>query len=460
MKKLIYVEIAVFFAAGLAMELAHSETVSFTSAWSQINKTSAAQETSRLQTESLTESQTRASRHWLPKIYFEAKGTQTNDSGASFFGLLEQRSLKQTDFNPDSINHPESHLYTRGALGVDLALYEGGMKSSQVDLLAHTVAAQKNVTSQIQLEQYSAVGLAYGSIAVLDQQKTRFQILNAEVSRLIKGYQLGSQSNPVGYSGLLGMKSLINRVNGLLSQYEAQRRSHYATLHELGLKDAQWSPENIDSMAFVDRYFSGSSLSSGSPQQGEALSSYKIESEKESVKASEEIANLEKAKLLPRLGAFAEASMFSGNRETAHGYNAGLYLQWSLYDPSTHGIVKEAKLKSMAAAKYAEASEQEERAGRSALNESFKALRENIDLLNDSQKLLIEQSKMTETLFKNGSINALQFVEILNRRADLIALQGEVNLGLIKVGTQLVTKQKFDIEIHMGSGEINKRSEK
>ncbi len=252
MKKFIFVGSAIFFSA----RAASAESLSFTSVWSKINEKSAAQESSRLQTESLTESQSRASRHWLPKVYIDTRTYQTNDPGSSFFGLLEQRSVKQTDFSPDSINHPDTHLYTRGALGVDLALYEGGMRSSQVDLFKHSVAAQKSVTSQIQIEQYSAVGLSYGSISVLEQQKIRLQALSSEVVRMISGYQLGSQSNPVGYSGLLGMKSLANRLSGLIKQYETQSRSHYAALTEMGLKDHHWSPENIESSVFVNRYFS------------------------------------------------------------------------------------------------------------------------------------------------------------------------------------------------------------
>ena len=431
--------------------LASAETLSFSSAWSKVNEGSAAQEASKLQVETLKESQARASRHWLPKVYLDAKSYQTNDPGSVFFGLLEQRSLQQSDFNPDSINHPDSNTYTRGALGVDLALFEGGMKSSQVDMLKHSLAAQKSATSQIQIEQYSAVGLSYGSIAVLEQQKNKLQSLSSEISRMIKGYQLGSKSNPVGYSGLLGMKSLANRVSGLINQYESQSRAYYAALREMGLKDANWSPETMDSNTFIDRYFSKST------KESDALASFKTESAKENVKASAEAANMEKAKFLPRVGAFAESYVFNGNRATANGYTAGIYLQWSLFDPSDYGGLKEAKLKSMSAAKYSEASEQQERAERAALSESIKSLRQNIDLLNDSHKLLVEQSKMTETLFKNGSINALQIVEILSRRTDLIAQQGEAELSLIKAGSQIVTKQNFDIAKQLSDGVRNEK---
>ena len=203
--------------------------------------------------------------------------------------------------------------------------------------------------------------------------------------------------------------------------------------------------------SFIVRYFSNSS------KESDALASFKTESVKETVKASAEAANMEKAKFLPRVGAFAESYVFNGNRTTANGYNAGIYLQWSLFDSNDYGGLKEAKLKSLSAAKYSEASQQQERAERAALSESIKSLRQNIELLNDSHKLLVEQSKMTRTLFKNGSINALQIVEILSRRTDLIVQQCEAELNLIKAGSQIVTKQKFEVAKQLSLGDIDEK---
>lgn len=424
--------------------LAVAKSLAFEEAWKIINEGSAAQESSRLQGEAYAEAHARAARHWLPRLYIDAKSYQTDDPGNSFFGLLEQRALQASDFNPDSVNHPDSHLYTRGALGVDLPLFEGGMKSSQVDMYQHLSRAQEKATSQVQIEQYAQVGLSYGSLSVIEQQKNKLQVLNEEIERMIKGYQLGNKSNPVGYSGLLGMRSLANRLNGLIKQYEAQSKSHFVALNEMGLKGGDWSPVAIDSSEFVKKYLATSVASEAS---------YKIETSLENVKASEKMASMERAKFLPRVGAFAESYVFTGSRNSANGYSAGLYLQWSLYDPANYGSRREALLKAKSAAKFAEASGERERAEREALIETIKSLNENINLLNDSYKILLEQSKMTATLFRNGSINALQIVEIVNRRADLIIQQGEAELGLLKASSELITKQKFDIaaQLHLGA---------
>lgn len=421
------------------------QVVSFDRAWGKIRSDSPAIESSQLQVEALGESQKRAARHWLPRVYLDAKSYQTNDPGASFFGLLEQRSLQQSDFNPDLINHQDAHVYTRGALGLDLPLYEGGLKSAQADVYKYSFNAQSNATSQVELEQYSQAGMSYASIAVLEQQKAKLQTLQSEIIRMIKGYQLGSKSNPIGYSGLLGMKSLANRLAGLIDQYESMSRAYYLILFEMGLKDPSWIPENMDSVAFVDQYFPATQII-------DTQTSYKAEASKESAFASLEMANMEKAQFLPRIGIFAESYVFKGDRATANGYNAGLYLQWNLFDSSSYGSLREAKLKAMSASKYSESIGQQERAERSAMLEKVKSLKANLALLNDSDNLLSEQTKMTATLFRNGSINALQIVEILSRRTDLIAQQSEARLDLIKVSSQSVTKQKFEIKQHLSSG--------
>lgn len=449
MKRLKFFLIPFLIVTSQARANSPNPTLSFVSVWNQINENSTSQEASRLQEKSLNESVVRSSRHWLPQIYLDVKAYQTNEPGASFFGLLEQRALKQNDFNPDLINHPAAQVYTRGALGLDLPLYEGGIRVDEKAMYTHELAAQQNMTTQIQLEQYAHVGLSYGSIAVLEQQKNRLQALNTEVLQMIKSYQLGSKSNPVGYSGLLGMKSLSNRLMGLINQYEAQRKSHYALLSEMGLQNQEWVPEAVGSNIFVRRYFSEFS------KLEKSAVSYKIESARENVLVTEQVASMEKAKFLPQVGAFAESTVFRADRDSATGYNVGLYLKWNLFDPSSYGRHKEAQLKSRAVAKFSEAAEQQEGAERTALTEQISSLRQNLILLDESYNLLAEQSRVTRTLFNNGSINALQFVEILNRKADLITQQCEAELGLLKVASQVITKQKFNIKDQLDTGVQN-----
>ncbi len=420
-------------------------SLSFKEVWSQIESTSPAQEAAHLQVQSLEEARARADRHWLPKVYVDARTYQTNDPGQSFFGLLEQRKVTQSDFDPNALNHPGTSTYTRGALGLDLPLFEGNMKVSQSALYDHSLKAQKMTSSQIQLEQYSQVGIAYGSIIVLQAQIEKLNNVSDEIQKLLKRYQIGQKSNPVGYSGLLGLKSLANRISGLLEQYKAQEQAYYKTLKEMGVQNQGWTPEAVPSQKFVEDYLS--------LQKNEGIeSSYQVQAQLDNVKAAKEMAKMERARYMPRIGAFAESYTFNGSRDTANGYSAGLYLQWNLFDPADFGRYKEARIKAMAGEKQVQALIQQQNAEKAIADETEGALRSNLKLLQESDQLLNEQMKVSTTLFRNGSITALQLVEILNRRADLISQQNDLELSLIKTASSKITKYEFQIPFQTGNG--------
>jgi len=432
MKQLVLIAAALFATEASS----RAETLSFPKIWQQVDSGSAAEESSRLMMQSASEAKERASRHWLPRIYLDARTYGSNDPGAAFMGLLEQRSLQQTDFNPDSINHPGNHLYSRAALGLDLPLYQGGMGVAQVDVGGAAVAAKTEEAEQVRLDQYAEAGKAYASLAALDRGLKSLGEVQASVERLHKRYQLGTKSNPVGYSGALGMKALGQRLEALIQQYSAQKQAILAELREFGVAASSWSPEAIPAPAFADRYFELQAAPAGS---------HRLESLKSMAEMSEKSVALEKGKFLPQLGVFAEGYGFNGVRDTATGYSAGLYLRWSLFNPAEYGAVTEAKLKAASAERYAEASGQEERAELVGLRLSLQALRGNIGILQETEQVLREQANVTETLFKNGSINALQFVEVVSRRADLAVQQLEADLSFLKLSAQAFAKEKSDI---------------
>lgn len=424
---------------------ANSETLSFSDVWKKVSSSSPALQGSKLRVESINAGLSRAENHWLPKVYLDARSYRTNDPGSAFLGLLEQRKVGSSDFSPDSLNQPDAQTFTRGSVGLDLAIYEGGMKEAQVEMYNRLSNSVKLASFQIEIDQYAESGLAYGSIASIQKQKQKLKDLNDEIAKLMKNYQLGQKTNPVGYSGLLGMKSLANRISGLIEQLEAQEKASYSALKEMGLQDPNWTPKTVDVLNFVDQFFSEKSVD---PK----TQSYKSQSQTQASLADLEASRMEKARYLPRIGAFAESYLFNGNRDTASGYTAGLYLQWSLFEPSDFGKYKEASLAAQAAVKFSEANLQQENGVRSGLIETDKALRSNLARIEDSDKLLFEQTRISLQLFKNGSINALQFVEILNRRTDLIMQQSDVEIGILKVSSERIQKTQFEIPIVAISG--------
>lgn len=420
-----------------------AESFSFADIWRTIKAQSTIQEAARLEVAATRESHSRATNHWQPRVYVDARSYQTNDPGMSFMGSLEQRKLVSSDFNPSSLNHPEERIYTRGSLGLDLPLYEGEMKINQVSMLEHSLNAQTFVSSQIEIEQYSQVAQAFGSIAVLEEKVIKLEGISRELKTFLKNYSIGQKSNPVGYSGFLGLKSLENRISGLTEQYKAQKKALISSLKVLGWNKENWSPLKTEVTDFIDTFLA--------PSPSDEISNI-TKTGREGVQAAYYGAEMEKARTRPRLGAFAESYLFNGNRDTSSGYVAGLYVQWSLYDPEDKGRYQEAKLKALALDKRVQAMSEKEISERASYLESSQALRTNLKLLIDSDKLLNEQMKVAITLFRNGSINALQLTEVLNRRTDLIANQTDLEMGLLKNASETIVKVDFKIPSNVQEG--------
>jgi outer membrane protein TolC len=430
--------ILVFFLRSFSAKASGVE-VAFEDVWKTIAADSKSQQASKLEIKAATEARDRASLHWLPKVYLDARSYSTNDPGQSFFGLLSQRSVTSADFDPNRLNHPDNHIYTRGALGLDLPLFEGGMKAAQAEMSGHLLAGKSAELSQVKAAQFAEVAKVYGSVRGLEEQREKLEDQQTHLARLLGSYRLGSKSNPVGYSGLLGLKTLSNRVQGLLSENRAKERANRNALAELGFRPENWKPKNTSAIEFVDRYLAA-------PEGGV---SPKLLGKKELASAAQGRALMEKARYLPKVGAFAEEFVFNGDRRLANGYMAGLYLQWSLFNPSDYGVAKEARLNAAAAEMQASASAEQERSEYAGLNEAISAIRENLKLLGESENLLSEQTRVATDLFKNGSINALQLVEALSRRTDLISAHLEAQLAFLNLSAERANKTHFKLPASM-----------
>lgn len=429
-----------FISIYTSLSLAQTNILTLDSVWSQVDETSLAQESGRAQVESLKITEAKSKRHWYPRVYLNAQTYKTNDPGASFFGLIQQRALESSDFSSSFINQPDSEIYTRGSLGLDLPLYEGGIRSSQKDMVKLQLLSSERQNQQIKIDQFASVAKYYGLIQSFDLTKQSLIKLKETVNLQLKKYQLGSKSNPVGYSGLLGMKSLVNRIQGLINQLDGQVQGYKKSLNEMGLKNLSWSTESKDTLSYIEQLSLDTNINSEKIVNSD---SYKIESLNLSSNAIDLSTKFENAKFLPQVGAFAEGYVFNGPRDTADGYTAGLYLRWNLYDPNVHGSVKEAKLKSLAYSKSIEAMAQFEKAEKVALIENLKSIKQNYELIKDSDKLLIDLIKTSQTLFNNGSINALQMTEVLNRRVELILQMNQLEAQMIEITSQLLSKTKY-----------------
>lgn len=373
----------------------------------------------------------RSQKHWQPQIYATGNSYMTNDPGANMFGLLSQRDIKQADFAPDSLNHPDSSLFTKGAVGINLPLYEGGQKVAVSKAMSSMYEAKKKEEKFNGLSFYSEFVKTYTSVLALHVQEVELKKVKGTLESLLARYEIGNKNNMLGYSGLLGLKSLNQKLIALQDENAAKASANIKAISELSGEETHLKfHEKEDAENTINEYLA--------VNREEYRSSVKINALYDNAKAAKEIIEAEKTRNLPRVGVFGESYAFKGDRKTATGYSAGLYLNWNLYSGNDFGATEQAISRSHAATYYAKANDQKDKMEYEGMRDMQKALIKTLGTLNESEKLLDEQIKIANTLFKNGMINALQLVEVMSRRVDLVGLQTDARMNLIKVQSQLL----------------------
>lgn len=416
-----------------------AEEVEFVQVWRAVAQRSDTFKASQFEITAAQGFADRMARHWLPQVYVDARVTQSNDPGAAFFALLQQRAIVASDFNPTSVNHPGDFLSSRGTLGVNWPLFEGGGQSAEASAAEHLLKAQQHKANRHNIAQYSEVARHFATMGILVEQRQQLHAITAKVDRLISTYQVGQKANPMGYSGLLGLQSLRNRLQALENHYVAKTLASQEQLKALGFtKTDNWQAQFDGVIAFVERYLPSAT------GQSSALKSLD-----EQTAANRQATTKARSAYLPKVGLFAESYLFSGERDLDGGYNAGLYLNWQLLAPQTYGRLAETKAQSQAAEFYLRAATIQEQNAIVESDAMLRALGESLQLLQDNQRLMNEQVGVTETLLRNGTINPLQFVEVMARRTDLTQTQTENKLLYLTTAAQRAENSGFVIPDHV-----------
>ena len=372
----------------------------------------------------------RSGKHWLPTVYLTGQSFVTNDPGAALFGKLSERSILNSDFMADSLNHPASSLYTKAAIGLNLPLYEGGQKVAVEKAMDAMNEAKIKEANAIQSEFGTEVVKNYFVAMVLSDEKANLEKIKKTIDNIISRYQIGNKQNQLGYSGLLGLKSLKNKLAALLDENQARSSATEKALTELSGSKVNFTFSNDQNLSTILKDYLSFSEKEYSP-------SSKVQSFFQNAKSAKEIIEAEKSRNLPRVGVFGEGYAFNGDRALGKGYSTGLYLNWNLFSGNDYGASSEAIHKSKAAEYFAEASLQKEKMEYEGLKDALDATNRSLQLLSESEVFLDEQTKITSDLFKNGLINALQYVEVLSRRVDLIKSKSMAKNQLIELHSQL-----------------------
>lgn len=404
-------------------------TKAFDTLWDQLYSKSAIKKSVELEKDGTELSVSRAERHWLPRVYGSAQWFSTNDPTQVFFTNLGQRAIEQADFAPTDLNNPGRKSFKTGALGIDLPIYEGGMKTSQSSMFKSLLKSSELEVKAKRSEEYSEFSRHYGGLLVSIKNERLLNELKENLDKIISSYQVGSQSNPVGYSGLLGLKGVRNRIEGSLYELSLKVLNSKSWINTKTEMAEDWTPdlsENLKDFLITKLSSSNSSLYSSM-----------LLAQELKVSSLENVKDMEKARHLPRVGLFAQTNIYSGDRDTANAQAYGIYLAWDIFNSDSYGRVGEATAKFRASEAKIEAGKKEEKIMRDQLLESKSTLEKSLVLIEDSDKILKEQTSNAMRLFRSGMLNALQLAEVINRRVDLIENKYKIESQYLDVSTRI-----------------------
>jgi outer membrane protein TolC len=403
------------------------DEANFESLWAKMKTQSLHIKAQESEKEASDEGHSRAQRHWLPRAYLGSSMFETNDPTQIFFNNLGQRSVEQTDFMLGNLNNPDREKFRFTTIGVDLPLYEGGFKASQVDMLSLMIKANQEELKAKKTSEYTELTKNYISYASIKKLLASLDDLKNKTEAIVNRYQVGDRSNLVGHSGLLGLKGVQNRILGLSALFHSLKNSNQDWFHEK-LQVSLSANEVSELKTFLDEKYqivSSSGISTA------------LLAQKYKAQTLDEVISMERARFLPRVGLFGQMNQYQGDRDTATAHAVGLYLQWDLFNPDSYGRVSQAKLKAISAENKIKAYEQDEKIGRQKLTSLKETLETNLKLLDESEKLLGEQTQNMMNLFKNGMINALQLAEVVNRRVDILENKQKLEAQYIDVRSEL-----------------------
>jgi hypothetical protein len=413
----------------------------FDQLWQKQQKESPSIQSKSLEVEEAALASERASRHWYPRIVGEVRAVTTNDSTLSFMSLLGQRSIDSSDFNPETLNEPGNRSFQSATLGLDFPLYEGGSKHAY-SLAAGAVRASKESErdAHLLLKKGEYFKL-YSTLIAHISRKDDLEDLRSQVQGVLKVYRLGDRSNPVGYSGQLGLQNLENRVIALILESTTQIEASREMLKsEWKTPEASWDPAEKSVDEVVSREFENILRE---PQADSSRSSAVLSLE-HATGAYQHLKDAERARHLPKLGLFAQAGLLNGERNIGNQFSGGAYLQWELFNSQSWGAVEQAAMTVSVWEGRTEAAQRSVASGRLAAQKGVQAGMQSLTLVSNSAKLLREQTRIARTLFQSGSINALQLAEVFSRRADLLVNQAEIELQLSDSVAQWLATQNWN----------------
>ncbi|PJZ57209.1 TolC family protein [Leptospira barantonii] len=454
--------IFLFMISPFSGEVFGENVLEFSEVWEKIRVESASLQTKASEVKTNEIAKSRSAKHWLPKVYADARTFRTDDPTLNFMGKLGQRSANASDFsteslryqpsnfldsnnqpyngiNPnntnvfakDTLNHPGNNSYSKGTLGVELPLFEGGSKVAFHSIREKRLHAVLSEEKYFRFLEYSKAAIHYQSIVLAEENRTRAENLSEQIRNFLNRYRIGNRSNPVGFSGHLALQSLQLILDVSKKEFESLRISSEETLllSAPGLGE-NFKPKRNTLFSFADKYLPVSKEKDSAHTPLTEVYRFQSEEAQEGIEA-------ERAKFLPKIAAYAETYAYNGARNQANSYNAGVYLQMNLLDPSDLGALDEAKAKAENARKKSKEIRQNEENRFKILVSRERIVFENLNSIYESMRLQEEQLQVSQKLFRSGTIQAPQMAESFSAMANLLKLKSSSELEYLKIRSEL-----------------------
>ncbi|TGK19940.1 outer membrane efflux protein [Leptospira fluminis] len=446
MKVAFSVSISLIVFIGHSSLFAEESKLGFAALWEKVRTNSPAVKAKALEVRAAEVSKENSEYHWIPRVYTDLRNYNTNDPGLNFQGKLGQRAANEGDFstasvrqrpsnyldsnnlpyqnlNPnslnlaakDTLNHPGSNTYSRGTLGVDLALYEGGAKKNSTRLRQKNLEGNRFEEQYILKKEYYETAVAFQTIESSREVERKIEELIKKSDRFIRSYRIGASGNPLDKSGALALQSLRLKLESMKSDFSARRQASEEIIQMLSGTPFERDPSRKweGGIRFAELHLPlPDRKAGGKTPLSEAYSAY--------AEGAEVAVDFERSRFLPKVGVYAEAYAYDGSRSAATSYNTGIYLQMNLLNPGDIGAVKEAKSKSAAAIKKAEEIRAREATNFRVLLLQEESLKNGLTLTSEALKNQEEQLEVNLGLFRSGTLQSVQIAEVFGRTVDVL----------------------------------------
>lgn len=386
--------------------------LSFPKIWEIIVRASPENKYITLLKESAEKGVERQSRYWLPSFYLNTQVISTNDPTLTFINYLGQGQVKQDDFIPSQLNSPSNNVFNTTQVGLDFILYDGSSRLAYLNSKQHQAKALDYQKNSELIHLYVRVLREYIKIIHTESINNELNVIQKSITEIISNYRIGEKTNPVGYSGYLSLKSILNNIDILNKGYLSNIKNAKIALSSMaGIEKYDWVVSQIELERFIFLYFHKPDL---------IEKSYQYHVEIENAEAIRENIAAEKAKYLPKVGVFSQANVFGGERDINPSYVFGVYLKVNL-SPSDFGSASEVELLSMAKQEAARQIDISQKIMGQTAQENISSTRNKLELISKNNELLTEQIKVLTRLFRNGSASANQIAEIYNKKIELLS---------------------------------------